>query len=78
MATWVQYAKAKRFPSVRKVFQTTASFERAVRANVFGGATWARRSSGYSDEPQGSADWQVDVEAIPGVYPMYSTGVRHA
>lgn len=73
MAVWASFTKAMRFPAVRNKFKTTGKFLRDVRTEAFGSATWARRRS-TSTESQGPHDWEVDIEAIPNVRPLFPGG----
>ena len=75
MATWVKFPRAGLFPKVKNAYRRTGQFLRAVSAEVYGSAVWARRRS-TATESQGPANWEVDVEAITGVQSMYVTGVR--
>lgn len=80
MALWVKFSKLKRAPEILEHYKTTAGFRRAVRKEVFGTASWARRTptvAGVPAEPQGDLTWEVDVLTIPSVPKLYASGMFH-
>ena len=74
MATWVNWAKARRFPAVLNKYKTNNQFKVAVAAEIAGSAAWARYVPGGATIPKCRSNWQVDVTAVPLVRPMFPGG----
>jgi hypothetical protein len=70
MATWVNFEKVADFSAVQNKYKRVAQFLKAVRAEAYGSAVWAKRRGPDATEPQGRSDWQVDIRAIPLVRPL--------
>lgn len=71
--SWVNAIKANRYPAVRNKYKTIGGFLKAVKAEAEGSAVWARRRC-TSTEPLSNANWQVNLDAITNVRPMWSGG----
>ena len=76
MTTWVGFPEAEKFPAVRDaiVYAGKDSFRTAVEADLNGPKTWTRYAPRGRKEGAQGACWQVDVESIPGVDPLYASG----
>lgn len=74
MPTWVPLARAEKIPAVLNAYPKISQFRDAVKAQVKGSATWAKKQPSKTNVSPGSGGILVNVEAIPRVKVLRKSG----